>query len=399
LDKKNCQIDALKYNSKIEFQKKSSGAYASARKNGWLNEIRQHMKRPQSYNFKWTKEYCIEEALKYKTRTEFQKKSGTAYNKAWKNNWLDSICSHMIKNGNKFNRCVYVYEFSDNCAYIGLTYNIKERNINRKSNDNDQVTKHIKITQLEPILKQLTDYIPVDEAAKLEIEYIQKYKDNNWDVLNKIKGGTIGGNNLKWTKELCQQEALKYKTRSEFQKKSGSAYVASRIKGWLNDISKHMIEMQKPMYYWTKEKCKIEALKYNSKIEFRKNSGGAYSAAQRKKWISEICKHMIEKRKPMYYWVKENCQIEALKYKSKWEFFKKSNGAYESSRKNGYLNDICQHMVEKQKPMYYWTKDKCKEESLKYKTKKEFNNNSGGAYKRAKINGWLDDISIHMINN
>lgn len=44
---------------------------------------------------KWTFESCKEEALKYNHRKDFAKKSMTAYNKARKNKWLYQICSHM----------------------------------------------------------------------------------------------------------------------------------------------------------------------------------------------------------------------------------------------------------------------------------------------------------------
>lgn len=43
----------------------------------------------------WTKEKCHEEALKYETKSDFQKFSKSAYSSARKNIWIDEICSHM----------------------------------------------------------------------------------------------------------------------------------------------------------------------------------------------------------------------------------------------------------------------------------------------------------------
>ncbi len=37
--------------------------------------------------------------------------------------------------------------------------------------------------------------------------------------------------------------------------------------------------MRKPKNYWTKERCKEEALKYTSKSDFKKYNVGAYSSA------------------------------------------------------------------------------------------------------------------------
>jgi hypothetical protein len=44
----------------------------------------------------WTKEKCYEEALKYKTRTTYQKSNHSSYEVARKNKWLNEICKHMI---------------------------------------------------------------------------------------------------------------------------------------------------------------------------------------------------------------------------------------------------------------------------------------------------------------
>ena len=45
------------------------------------------------------------------------------------------------------------------------------------------------------------------------------------------------------------------------------------------------------MIKWTKEKCQIEALKFKSRIQFFKNSNNAYNASRRHKWIDSICSH------------------------------------------------------------------------------------------------------------
>ena len=44
-----------------------------------------------------------------------------------------------------------------------------------------------------------------------------------------------------------------------------------------------------------------------------------------------------------------------------------------------------------------WTKKICKKIALKYKTKKEFFENSRLAYKAAYRHGWLNEICSHMI--
>src|SRR4051812_9849898 len=101
---------------------------------------------------------------------------------------------------------------------------------------------------------------------------------------------------------------------------------------------------KKPHRYWTKENCQKEALKYNSRTEFKKNSIGAYDKARDNNWVNEICSHMTGGKKHNGYWTKDKCQIEALKYKSRSEFKKNSPSAFNSSKRNKWLNQMCSHM-------------------------------------------------------
>ena len=41
---------------------------------------------------------------------------------------------------------------------------------------------------------------------------------------------------------------------------------------------------------WTYEKCKDEALKYNSRSEFKKNASRAYVISRKNKWLDELLK-------------------------------------------------------------------------------------------------------------
>ena len=233
--KERCREVASGYNNRSHFQNNEHSAYDKSFKNKWLDEICSHMISPQKPKGYWTKERCKEVALKYKNRTEFNKKSTGAYNRSVKSGWLDEICSHMKIENNNTKRCIYSYEFGDNHVYVGLTYNLSKRHNNRLKSENDQVTKHMKNTELKPIQKQLTDYIDVNDAIKMEEYYLQKYINDGWIILNKTKTGAIGGG-LKWSYIKCREEALKYKNRTEFNKKSKGAYSSALKNKWLDDF-------------------------------------------------------------------------------------------------------------------------------------------------------------------
>jgi|ERR1035437_854937 hypothetical protein len=236
----------------------------------------------------WTKECCREVALKCKSKTEFHIKYISAYNCSWKNKYLDEICSHMKPLGNTHKRLVYSYEFSNNYVYVGITCNEKKRNRDH-FNGISPVREHMNRYKLKPIKKILTNgYINVEIASKLEGNYLEKYKNNGWHILNKNKTGGLGGNILYWTKEKCAEAALKCSTRKEFSIKYVSAYISARKNMWLNDICDHMIYKRRPKGYWNYETCKKAALKYSNRFDFSHKCSSAYFISSNNNWLNEF---------------------------------------------------------------------------------------------------------------
>ena len=231
-----CTKEALKYNSRREFKQKSKKAWDITLKRGWLDIVCPHL--PAIYKKKnyWTKDKCIEEALKYKSRIDFEKGSLSACLAARRNGWIDEICTHMHIIGNREKRCIYAVEFEDNHIYIGLTYNTRARFSDHLKDINSGVYKHIQKTGLIPIFKKLTDYIDVVDASKLEGITSQSYKKAGWILLNKAKCGAVGGGTLKWTKDKCIEEAMGCKTKGEFKKKNRSAYNSALSHKWIDEI-------------------------------------------------------------------------------------------------------------------------------------------------------------------
>lgn len=91
------RLEALKFQTRGEFQKYSKKAYKAALMRGILDEICSHMEYVRIY---WTYEMLKLEALKYKTRSEFSLNSSSAYVLAKNRGILDEICAHMEKSRN-----------------------------------------------------------------------------------------------------------------------------------------------------------------------------------------------------------------------------------------------------------------------------------------------------------
>ena len=135
-----------------------------------------------------------------------------------------------------------------------------------------------------------------------------------------------------WTKEKCKEEALKYNIRSEFAKNSKGAYESSRKNGWSEDICSHMIKIVEDK--WTKERCIGVVEKCHSIRDFREIYNSAYQSCIRNKWIGEICINLHRDFKIAGYWTKEKCIESALNCDSKNEFKNKYPTAYSKSVEN-----------------------------------------------------------------
>ena len=107
----------------------------------------------------------------------------------------------------------------------------------------------------------------------------------------------------RWTEKELAEVALQYKTRIEFQRQGKGAYLSALRKGILDDICSHMERQLKPHGYWTLERCKKEAKKYDARGKFMRGSASAYNVVLRNKWLEEVCAHMEKGADGYHYMV------------------------------------------------------------------------------------------------
>jgi len=168
--------------------------------NGWeiLNETSAIGSIGKSRIF-WTKERCLKEANKYKTKQEFRKFSKYAYNAASRKGWLDEISV----------------------------------NLTSKFNPNGYWTK-------ERVAKAARKYLSRKEFRQKDPKAFAAASNNGWipEVCEHIPQQKKPKNY--WTKEKCHSEALKFTTIKEFKASAGSAYTTALAKGWKDEICSHM---------------------------------------------------------------------------------------------------------------------------------------------------------------
>ena len=245
------------------------------------------------YKRYWTHEKCKEAALKYTNKRDFRLFDSCAYSASKKHKYINDICSHMIPLNNAHYRCIYSIEFIEsNSVYIGLTYNMRERQMKRMNRSGDTVTIYINKTGYSPIYKQLTDYVNVELAIKLEEGYLIKYRNDGWNILNIAKTGGIG-----WTRkkhryddlEYVKSLVLEYKSVVDLMKKNNALYLKIKGNGW-RDIIYPMLNYKKrySTSFWTKENLVEFTKKFTNKKDFYLKHTCAHRICSKNGWLDEF---------------------------------------------------------------------------------------------------------------
>lgn len=284
-DMEHCRVELRKYTHKLDAKYNSPGAYNSAYQHGWLETIAPHLI-SKTY---WSREKCFKRVREkgYKNKKEFREDSPGCYSYAAKHGFLDELCNGMEVLGNYALRKVYVFEFEDGYAYVGLTYKPSRRQWQHLNEKDSPVFKHFQSKQQGFVFKVLSDWLKQEEAQAFEDKMINEYAHNGWNMLNSKKGGALGSAR-EWL--YCLDELLvegeKYKQRSEFRQKCPAKYAFAYEHGLLDIICAHMPKKYHPSLKWNKERLQEVVDECNkSRKLLSKKYPGAYEAICRKKLI------------------------------------------------------------------------------------------------------------------
>lgn len=237
--------ESKKYSSRSEFKKKAGGAYNHARTNGWLDEMT-WLKTPKR-KIKWTYGAVMQEGRKYISKKEFERKSKTAYMKAIECGWIKEMT--WLKSKKK-----------------PSGYWTKERVFeeSRKFTNKKDFERNAKGAYLKAMTNKWLDEMP-------------------W--LCPLPLGPIS----KWSREAIIEESKKYKTKTEFAKKSPTAYIHAIEDKTIFLQMPWLEDRKKPNGYW-KDKHRVieEGKKYKSRTEFAKGSYSAWKMAKKTGWLDEM---------------------------------------------------------------------------------------------------------------
>lgn len=269
------------YCTRDEFFENDSSAYGIACKRGIIDKICSHMERqimPVGY---WNKERCRQKAKDYNSKEDFRQGCPSAYGAAQKNGWLDDICSHMEPKGNWFKRKIYVFTFSDGYAYVGLAQDPADRyRAHITGRGNSPVYSHIKKTGATYEFKILTDWLNKDVAGKVEEAYRKQYETDGWKMLNRMKGGGLGGTTKIYTPQRLRKEVGKYEYVDDLRKSSPLFYKYILRHHLWEEYCGKMKFRNAPKGYWTLEHAIEVTQECATRTDLKKKYYQAYIVLQ-----------------------------------------------------------------------------------------------------------------------
>lgn len=397
------------FNSLQEWKAVSPTEYNNARYQGLLSDLAKYYGWVYHIRIKYSKELCMKEALNYNSTGEWRKNSRKTYNAARRNGWYDECITHMaiitIVPG--------YWNDKDRCMKDALNYDYRAqwwKNSNsaytaaKRYGWFDECTAHMISDTLldgywnnkDRCMESALKYKTRAEWAKNDSGAVGAARRYGWLDECTAHMPSVRKVGIIFTEEMCVKDAQEYPNRTQWAAKSSAAYKACIKNGWENSCYSHM-KRNKPTNYWNdKDRCMKDAQEYPNKTQWMKKSSGAYNAARKNGWVDECTAHMKKNNK---VWTKKSCVDSALTCSTLAQWRKKYDSAYNAARRNGWLDECTAHIPKKYKPRGYWTEKRCMEDALKYPSRSQWKKYSASAYTAARKNGWIDECCKHMIKN
>ena len=398
--RETCLVASKKYKSRTEFEKSSPSAYHVALKNGWLEEYTWLVKKKRENGYWKNHDRCMEVAKRCGTLKDFYESYPTAYDVSRKNGWLDEFV-WLVRKPNLREDNVYAYIFVDlKAVYIGRTIQPEIRHQQHlRGHGGSSVYKFAQENNI-PLPEMTILELKISDGREKEHYYVTKYRNDGWNVLNKgatgSRSGALGAIACgKWNKKTCHNEAKRYNSRKKFANGSPSAYCVALKNGWLEEytwfINANKIAIENRRKY-THDYCYSVAQQYKTAADMEKNDSGAYHASIRNGWRKEYTWFLDGNKlagQRKTKWNEESCRKIAKECKTRSELHDKHPRAYHVALKNGWLEEYT-WLISPQKPKNYWNYERCFEAASKCSNRRELKDRFSGAYNVALKNGWIE---------
>lgn len=497
--KEACYELAKQYDDLTTFRIECKTAYTKACKNRWIQDYT-WLKRKQLPSGYWTKEKILAVAREYSSSGDFKKGNKQAYTAAC-NRKLIKECIWFVtpKNAKRWNYGTCLEEARKYTTTADFRANARSGyDFARKKGWLDEYTWLEKTNpwNYASCLEEAHKYQYYLDFRSKSYDAFLTARNNGWlkEYTWLIKE-PIEPYNKKWKYDTCYTEAKKYQTRSAFNKGCSGAYDVARRNGWLVDYTwmpdlsaldakvdsvycyifkeqkaayvgrtlmyrQHIRDLEHNYYdndavckFARKNDCAVPPMQiieenltvqqgreredywrkhYESNGYFMLNKAAtgaksgsigalaqgkwtfekAYKIAQAFQSVNEMCDeygylYKISKARGWLEkfdwfrgeeiriekatkWTEETCREEALKYKTRKDFREQARGAFDKAQECGWLESYT--WLFHHKSHSDWTYESCKAEAAKYPNRNEFGKHAYGAYTVAREKGWLDDF-------
>lgn len=327
---------ASRYDSMVLFKKEQPRVYSVIHQRGLYKELCAHMKRGKRERY--TNEELAEIASRYDDEKEFYTECKGAFLAICRRGMLDTLCSHMKKRGSWYRRKIYVFEFADGCAYVGLSrYPEKRYKQHICGRGASAVFKHIQETGTAYEFKTLTDWLEKDDAAKMEERYRKQYASEGWKVLNRVRGGALGASPVAFPESEIRKVAARYDDILDFKKGAPKYYSYLRRHKLLDEYCSHMHRV--PIS--NEEQAAAAFAKYSGIIASCKTSGELYRKTPTVyKWLHKHQRlYEFYPKQKLYLTDEERMEIIAS-CKTRGELYKKSRREYKWLVRHNRLDEF-----------------------------------------------------------
>jgi hypothetical protein len=327
----NLRADASKYRTKAEWRKCSASAYAIALAKGLMANCCAHMESMRKPDGYWTKDRCLSSALRYSTIIEWSLREPKAYDAAKRFGWYREATKHMTRVLSHGEHTIYKYLLQHDIAFeyqrrfgtirakrtmpfdfhlpaFGLVIEYQGRQ-HFESSRTSMYRRNLPDQQRRDALKlQLAEaqglsYLAIEDQRVAAIEgaisgrlrQIAEMRGQPLSLRRRLltPQEAITLRNLgRWNRESVLVDAMKYRTISEWQRCGNAACQIAYQRGWIAEATAHMVQVQKPKGYWTKERILDDARRFAARSAWNDSSHSAYVRARQMGWFDEATAHM-----------------------------------------------------------------------------------------------------------
>ena len=180
------------------------------------------------------------------------------------------------------------------------------------------------------------------------------------------------------------------------------AYLAARRKGYLSQVTAHMlthgVSISRARTVWTKAICMRSAKSFDTPGEWEIGDRPAYRAAQRNGWLSACTAHMHRRKRVNGYWTRNRCIEEARKHLSIAVWFEANGSSYKAAKANPeWFAECTAHMQRLWERK--WSASAILADAKRYSTPQEWSRTSPSAYNAATAKGLVRRATSHMVKN